>query len=141
MFQTTRRSRRRRARESAQVNIAPLIDMVFILLIFFLLTTTFIKDTGVKVTRATATAAQPLTPDALRVSIARSGHIYTGGDRVDLRDVEDHVRRFLTDQPSGSIIVIPDVDAPSGAVIDVMDAAKRAGADHIDIAADRHARR
>ncbi|MBI1371321.1 MAG: biopolymer transporter ExbD [Phycisphaera sp.] len=136
MFKSMRKSRKNDSRSAATVNLAPLIDMVFILLIFFLVTTTFIKDTGVEVTRATAAAATPLAPDALRISIARSGAIYTEGDRVDLDTLEQSVRRFLSDRPHGAVIVIADKDAPSGGVVDVMDAAKRAGAAHVSLAAD-----
>lgn len=119
---------------NAIVDIAPLIDIVFILLIFFLVSATFVRDTGVKVTRPQASAVQVLDSDSLRVSVTASGDVYTGGSRVNLSQLRDQVKASVTAGRDQSVIVIPDEDLPSGRLIEVMDAARLAGAKSVAVA-------
>jgi biopolymer transport protein ExbD len=119
------------------VDIAPLIDIVFILLIFFLVTTTFVKQTGIEVERPRASHAEALTPRSLRISIAPGGAIYTEGQQVSLRQLRQRVGRFLETEAEGSVIVLPDRRVPSGRLVEVMDAAKAAGAQDVAVAAER----
>lgn len=136
MFQSIQQ--RGNDRHAVAIDIAPLIDVVFILLLFFLVTATFVRDTGVDVQRPQASTATTLSAEAMRISIAPSGSAYTEGQRVELPDLERRVRAFVSRQPGAAIIVIPDVQVPSGRLIEVMDAARRAGATDVAVATTRN---
>jgi len=135
MFQSIQN--RGNQKTSAAVDIAPLIDIVFILLIFFLVTTTFVRDTGVQVQRPQATVTRTLEPTSLRVSVAPSGAVYTQGQAVSLDQLRDRVRQFVSRERQRSVIVIPDKSVPSGRLIEVMDAARSAGAVGVAVATER----
>lgn len=116
------------------VDIAPLIDVVFILLIFFLVTTTFVRDTGIEVQRPEAAHAEALESAAMRISVAPSGAVYTEGRQVSLEQLRQDVRAFLAAEPGGAVIIIPDEQLASGRLVAVMDATKAAGARDIAVA-------
>ncbi|MFW6032929.1 MAG: ExbD/TolR family protein [Phycisphaeraceae bacterium] len=132
MFDSVRH--RQSAARAVAVDIAPLIDIVFILLIFFLVTTTFVRDTGIEVDRPQASHAAPVEPTSLRVSIAPSGAVYLGGREIALDGVSQEVRAFVQRQPDAAVIVIPDERVPSGRLVAVMDAAKEGGAEDVAVA-------
>ena len=119
---------------ATMVDIAPLIDVVFILLIFFLVTATFVRDTGVDVVRPQATQTRSLEPSAMRVSITASGDIYTEGRRVTADELQARVQSFIAEQNKRSVIVIPDAEVTAGTLIEVMDAARRGGATDVALA-------
>lgn len=130
-------NRSRSATSAVAVDIAPLIDVVFILLIFFLVTASFVRDTGVQVRRPQAAASQSLEPTSLRISITASGAIYTEGRQLDLSQLAEHVRRAVAKQADMSVIVVPDEAVSAGRLVEVMDAAKIAGAKDVAIATRR----
>jgi len=125
---------------AAAVDIAPLIDMVFILLIFFLVTTTFVRETGIVVRRPEALKTQTLRPLSLRISIAASGAIYTQGHQVDLSRCREVVLRFMSQEKDGTVIIVPDEDVSARRLVSVMDAAKQGGAKEIAVATRQKAR-
>jgi len=118
----------------ALVDIAPLIDVVFILLIFFLVTATFVRDTGVDVLRPEATVTRSLEPASMRISVTAAGDVYTDGRRVSLEELRSQVSTFIADRRQRSVIVIPDVEVPAGKLIEVMDAARMGGATDVALA-------
>ena len=115
-------------------NSTSMMDVIFILLIFFLVSTTFLRDTGIEVTRPEATNSQALESASLRIAIAESGQAYADGRPVELDEVRQLVGEFLAQQRDGSIILIPDAELKSGRLVEVMDAAKGAGAHDVSIA-------
>ena len=136
MFQSIQAKRNSGEAGSSEISMAPLIDMVFILLIFFLVTTSFVSDSGIEIERAAAVTAGPLSPDALRISIASSGDIYIKGASLPLHMLEGELHGFLSRRPNGVVVVIPDKRTPSGALVEVMDIAKVAGAQDIAVATE-----
>ena len=136
MFQSVQ-SRLSQKRSAALVDIAPLIDIVFILLIFFLVTTTFVRDTGVEVTRPEAVTAQSVESTSMRVSIARSGAVYTDGREISLTELTSAVRQFMAKERQQAVLIIPDTQVPSGRLVEVMDAARLGGARAISVATRR----
>lgn len=130
MFKSTQR----REESSLQVDMTPLIDVVFILLLFFLVTTTFVKETGITVERPTANTAQRLALDSLRVAIAKSGATYAEGRRVELGELQRLVVDALLRDASARVVIIPDEAVSAGRLITVMDAARAAGAKHVSVA-------
>jgi biopolymer transport protein ExbD len=122
------------------VDIAPLIDMVFILLIFFLVTTTFARETGITVKKPEAIETQALRPESMRISIAESGAVYTDGRQVDLAECREAVRRYMAQERNGAVIIVPDEDVRARRLVSVMDAAKQGGAKEIAVATRRKER-
>lgn len=119
---------------AAAVEIAPLIDVVFILLIFFLVTATFVRDTGVHVSRPEATLTHSLDPMSMRVSVTASGDVYADGHRVSLEELRLKVSAFIARERQRAVIVIPDVEVSAGRLIEVMDAARLGGATDVALA-------
>jgi len=129
--------RRGQVRTNTVVDVAPLLDVVFILLIFFLVTATFLEETGVDVERPRASTAQALPAESLRIAIAADGGVFAEGRRLDLAELEQLVRRFLGPSAEGAVVLIPDEAAPAGRLVEVLDHTKRAGATRIAVAARR----
>lgn len=119
------------------VDIAPLIDVVFILLIFFLVTATFVRDTGVTVDRPRASRVEALESESLRLSITAGGAVYSGGERMSDADLRRRVRAFTGRSERGSVIVIPDQAVPAGRLVQVMDLARQSGARRVAVASRR----
>ncbi len=116
------------------VDMTPLIDIVFILLLFFLVTATFVRETGIRVNRPAATSAQPLSSDALRVTLTKSGALYMDGRKLTAGQLEQKVRAASLSDPRTLVVIVPDEDAASGRLVKVMDIARLAGAHDVAIA-------
>jgi biopolymer transport protein ExbD len=126
---------RRAAKKSLELNIAPLIDMVFILLIFFLVTTSFVKETGVDISRPTASTAVAKTKSTILIGITRDNTIHLDRREIDVRAVRSGVERAMAENPEASVVIVADKDSRTGLVISVMDACKLAGAENVALAA------
>ncbi len=129
-----RYSRRKRTK-AVDINMAPLIDMVFILLIFFLVTTSFVRESGVDVQRPKAKSAVTKKKVNLVVGITRDGLIYIENHPVDIRSIRARMERFLAETPEGSVIIVADKDSKTGTVIQVLDECRLAGVKNISVAA------
>ena len=125
---------RRGNRGVAELNIAPLIDMVFILLIFFLVTTSFVKETGIDVNRPTASTAVSQAKATILVGIDAANRIYIDHREVDVRAVHANVERALAENPEGAVVVA-DQASSTGTAIRVMDGCRMAGAKNVSLAA------
>ena len=130
---------RRAGSRNLELNIAPLIDMVFILLIFFLVTTSFVKETGVDISRPTAATAVSKTKTAILIGVTRDSTIHMDRREIDIRAVRANVERAMAENPGSSVVIAADKDSRTGLVIAVMDACKLAGADNVSIAASQGA--
>ncbi|MBU1194371.1 MAG: biopolymer transporter ExbD [Proteobacteria bacterium] len=128
---------RRANTKNLELNIAPLIDMVFILLIFFLVTTSFLKETGVDISRPTASTAVSKTATTILIGVTKDNTIHIDRREVDIRAVRANVERALAENPDGSVVIVADKESLTGLVINVMDACKLAGAQNVSIAASR----
>jgi biopolymer transport protein ExbD len=126
---------RRAKRSSVELNMAPLIDMVFILLIFFLVNTSFVKESGIDVNRPSASTAQVQKKTAIMIGIDRENKIFMESREIDVRTVRANVERALAENPEGGVVIISDKLTQAGKVISVMDGCRLAGAKNISIAA------
>ncbi len=126
---------RRANRQNLELNMAPLIDMVFILLIFFLVTTSFIKETGVDISRPAASTAVTKTKATILIGITENNTIHLDQREIDIRAVRANVERAMAENPEGSVVIVADKESKTGIVITVMDACKLAGADNVSLAA------
>jgi biopolymer transport protein ExbD len=118
--------------------MAPLIDLVFLLLIFFMVTTSFVKETGIDVQRPTASTAVPKEKGNILIGIDPKGRVFLEKKQIDIRSVRAHAERYLAENPESSIIIVADKISHTGVVIRVMDQCKLAGAKNISIAASKH---
>ncbi len=120
----------------SEINVSPLIDIVFILLIFFIVTTVFVEETGVEVQKPRAASAQQLERHSILIAITAEGQIVYGGKNIGIRGVGDVVRRLLRkeDMP---VIVQADRKAPIDLYAKVHDEATLAGAKQINLATQK----
>jgi biopolymer transport protein ExbD len=135
MFVSMRRSRARAT--APTVNLAPLMDLVFILLIFFVVTATFTRDTGIRVERPQASFTDGLDPLSLRVAITASGAVYVEGRRMELDTLRDRIARLVAQDPEAAVILIADRELAAGRLVAVMDTAKLGGAKNVAVATRR----
>jgi len=126
---------RKANRKSVELNIAPLIDMVFILLIFFLVTTSFVKETGVEVNRPTASTAVMSKKANILLAITKDNRVILDKREIDIRAVRANIERALAENPEAGIIIIADRESMTGTTILAMDGCKLAGAKNISVAA------
>lgn len=127
---------RRQTGKSATIEMAPLIDMVFILLIFYIVSTSFVQDAGVIVNRPHSDSAQPVTSRYVPVAITKAGSVHVGGRFVAPGDREA-VRSALTDAGVRRVVIQADREVTTGLLLEVLDTCKAAGAVSVDVAAIR----
>jgi len=126
---------RRRNRSMVEINMAPMIDMVFLLLIFFLVTTSFVKETGIEVSRPTAATATTKEKATILIGIDANNRVYLDHREVDVRAVRANIERALAENPEGSVVVVADKASATGTAIQVMDGCRMAGAQNVSLAA------
>ena len=122
--------------QSADINMSPLVDMVFLLLIFFMVTTVFVRETGVEVTKPTAATAEELDRRCILIAVTPEGKIVHGGAEIGINRVRGIVSRLLAGR-NMPVIILADEGSRTGIVVRVIDQCKLAGADRVSIAATR----
>lgn len=115
------------------VDISPLIDCVFILLIFFIVTTTFVKETGVEVNKPQAASASQLEKNSILLALTKEGQVVYGGQQIGFSGIRPLVRRQLQKEDV-PVIIKADTDVASGLLVRVIDEAKLAGAKNVSLA-------
>ncbi|WP_319542089.1 biopolymer transporter ExbD [uncultured Pseudodesulfovibrio sp.] len=126
---------RKRRDSSSGINMTPLIDMVFILLIFFIVTTSFVKESGVDVERPVANSAERKENVSVVVGIDPSGNIWVDHKSIDIRSLRSWMERFMAETPEGVVVVAADTKTESGILIKVLDACREAEVKNISVAA------
>jgi biopolymer transport protein ExbD len=125
---------RERTDTEQNVDISPLIDMVFILLIFFMVSTTFVKDMKLDLERPAASTASAASTKAIRLYIDNAGDVYLDGQPVRLWVIQSRVRELLQSGSSESVLVVTDDGVAAGRLVEVVDQARRAGASDVGVA-------
>jgi biopolymer transport protein ExbD len=125
-----------RRRMESELNMAPLIDMIFILLIFSLVTTSFTKESGVELKKP---KPAPVNPDVKKktnvtVEIGHDNRVLIDGRAYDVRTVRAYMENFLLEVPKGTVVIATDKDSYIGRVIQVMDQCKLAGVKNVSVA-------
>ncbi|UJP06406.1 MAG: biopolymer transporter ExbD [Nitrosomonas sp.] len=123
----------------ATIDMAPLIDIVFILLIFFMVTTTFVKDMKLDLERPKANSAVAASSKAIRLFIDRSGDTYLDGEPVRLWLIQSKLRDLLSTSANKIVLVITDEGVPAGRLVEVVDQARLAGAESVGVATKKEA--
>lgn len=121
--------------EISEINVSPLIDMVFILLIFFIVTTTFVENTGVEVDKPQAASASSLDKNSILLAVTAKGEVVYGGREVGVGGVRPLVRRLL-EKESVPVTIQVDEAANAGLVVRVIDESKLGGAPNVSLAAE-----
>jgi biopolymer transport protein ExbD len=119
-----------------EINMAPLIDCVFLLLIFFITTTVFVEETGVHVDRPRAASAREMDKRSVMIAVTADGRVYYGGREVGINSVRGIVAQQLRGRDA-PVIILADQDSRSGRLVDVIDECKMAGAKQVSVAAKR----
>lgn len=120
--------RHKKPREQSEINITPMLDVVFIMLIFFIVTTSFVKETGIEVNRPSAESAEKKDRGNILIGIRETGSIHMNKQEIDLRAVRANVERALAENPEGQVVIVADKGSKTGILIEVMDQARLAGA-------------
>jgi len=121
--------------DESDINLAPLLDIVFIMLIFFVVTTSFVKESGIEVNRPTAQTAERREHSNILIAIAPNGEIWIDKRAVDIRSLRAVVERMMAENPEGSVIVQGDREAQIGLLVEVMDQVRKGGVSNVSIAA------
>lgn len=124
------------ADETNDINVSPLIDMVFILLIFFIVTTVFVEETGTDVDKPQAASAIQLEKNSILLALTSKGQVVYGGKEIGVGGVRPLVRR-LTQQETMPVIIQVDRNANAGLLVRVIDESKLGGAKNVSIAAEQ----
>ncbi len=125
----------RRKRRIPELSMAPLIDCVFLLLIFFMVTTTFTKETGVKINKPKAATSDILLNQNLLIAVTDKGEVWSEGSMYELPGLQALVRERVHLNPKLTVVIMADQESMTGKVVDVLDECKQAGAKKLSIAA------
>jgi biopolymer transport protein ExbD len=129
--------RHRPVTDETELDMTPMLDIVFIMLIFFIVTTSFVKESGMSVNSPSAQTASRQENANIFIAITADGEVWIDRRPVDPRSVRAIVARLHADNPEGSVIIQSDEDASTRMLVDVMDQVRLAGVRGIAIAADR----
>lgn len=121
--------------EENEINLTPMLDVVFIMLIFFIVTATFIKEAGIEVNRPDAQTAQPQEKANILIAISSRNEVWIDRRPVNINAVRANIERLHAENPKGSVVIQADKESNTDTLIQVMDASRQAGVFNISIAA------
>ena len=122
--------------DEAEIDMTPMLDIVFIMLIFFIVTTSFVKESGFDVNKPKAQQASKKKSANIFIAIDSAGRVHMENRVVDIKRVRANVERMLAESPEAAVMIQADVDTKHGIVIKVMDQVKAAGIDKLMVAAE-----
>ena len=121
--------------EEAAIDMTPMLDVVFIMLIFFIVTASFVKEAGIDVNRPEAATAVKKDRANILIAISDKGEIWINKRRIDERAVQANIERLHAENPQGSVVIQADKESKTDTLIQVMDASRQAGVFNVSIAA------
>ena len=122
--------------EESEINITPMLDVVFIMLIFFIVTANFIKEPGLEINRPDSDTAETQENAAILIAVGPTGEVWMDGRSIDVRQVKAIVVPLLSYNPHGSVVIQADEKAVADTIIKVMDGAREAGVTAISLASE-----
>lgn len=128
-------ARRRTRVEEDGINITPMLDIVFIMLIFFIVTASFTRETGIAVARPEAEAAVALQNAAILIAVRPNDDIWMAGRQIKLSEVRQMAERARAENPEGSVVIVADKGSRIGTVTRIVDQLGLAGVSGVSIAA------
>lgn len=123
--------------EEAQIDMTPMLDIVFIMLIFFIVTTSFVKPSGLDVNKPKASQSTQKKSANIFIGVSASGVIQMENRQVDIERVGANVERMLAEAPEAAVLIQADKEAKHGIIVKIMDQVKQAGIDKISVEADK----
>ncbi|MDZ7783454.1 MAG: biopolymer transporter ExbD [Halioglobus sp.] len=124
------------AEDEAQIDLTPMLDVVFIMLIFFIVTASFIKEAGVEVNRPEAQTSEPVENVNILVAVNANNEIWMDGRRIDKRAVRANIERLHAENPKGAVVIQADNKSNTETVAAVLDAAREAGVYDVSLATE-----
>lgn len=124
--------------DEAAIDMTPMLDIVFIMLIFFIVTTSFVKEAGITTLKPEATTAEAKPTANIFVGITEEGEIWMLRQKIKPEDVRSTIENMLLENPESSLVIQADMRASSGVMLDVIDMAKKAGVTNISVAAENN---
>jgi biopolymer transport protein ExbD len=123
--------------EEAEVDLTPMLDVVFIMLIFFIVTASFIKEVGLELNRPEGGSTKSVQENEnIFIQITNDGLIWVDRRVVDIRAVRPNIERLRAERPNGTVVIAPGEASENGLLVEVMDQARLAGAENISLAAE-----
>lgn len=123
--------------EDTQIDMTPMLDIVFIMLIFFIVTTSFVKESGISVNRPQADTAERQERGNILIAIKPSGEIWMDKRPVDVAAVRANVERLHAQNPEGAVVIVADKASQNGVLVQVMDQVRLAGIENVSLAASK----
>ena len=128
---------RRSGSPEVQINIAPLVDVVFLLVIFFAVSTTFLENAGLELTLPNSSSSADVPRSQVSIVVTAAGLLYLDGEQVDEQGLSEQLSERLAAMEQKLVVLEADTETPHGKVVRVMDIAREAGATDLNIAAER----
>jgi biopolymer transport protein ExbD len=125
----------RQNEEESNIDITPMLDIVFIMLIFFVVTTSFVKESGIDVNRPTASTSERKETGNILVAISNDNNVWIDKRRIDPDAIRPNIERLHAENPEGAVVIQADKQSTSGLLVKVMDQIRLAGISNISIAA------
>jgi biopolymer transport protein ExbD len=122
--------------DDAEIDLTPMLDVTFILLIFFIVTASFMKEAGLEVRRQYAASAESQDTGNVFIAISPQGDVWIDKRQVDVRAVRANIERLHAENPQGGVVIQADRDSKNGVLVQVLDAARLAGVQDVSIAAE-----
>ena len=122
--------------EDNEINLTPMLDVVFIMLIFFIVTASFIKEAGIDVNRPDAPTSEKVEDANILIAISANDEIWIDRRLIDPRAVRANIERMHAENPKGSVVIQADKKSTNNTLVQVMDAARSAGVFNVSIAAN-----
>lgn len=130
-------ARRHAQTEDTDINITPMLDIVFIMLIFFIVTSSFTKETGAAIIKPEAGQAVSLQNGTILIGVRSNNEIWMAKRQIELREVRQMVERAKSENPEGSVVIVADQGSRIGTVVHIMDQVKMAGVEGVAISAEK----
>ena len=130
------RRKRSRGEDETEINLTPMLDVTFIMLIFFIVTASFVKEAGIDVSRPPAATAERKERGNILVAITENDQIWIDRRQVDPRALRANIERLHAENPQGSVVIQADKNSKNGLLVQVMDAARLAGVGNVSLAAE-----
>ena len=131
-----RNSQAAAAETEAQIDLTPMLDVVFIMLIFFIVTASFLKEAGIEVNRPEASTSQPKENVNILVAISANNEVWMDKRRIDVRAVRANIERLHAENPKGAVVIQADNQSNTETVAAVLDAAREAGVYDVSLATE-----
>jgi biopolymer transport protein ExbD len=122
--------------EESEINLTPMLDVVFIMLIFFIVTASFIKEAGIQVSRPDAPTGEKQENAAILIAISPNDEIWIDRREVEAKNLRTHIERLHAENPKGALVIQADEDSTNETLVLVMEAAKQVGVANVAIATD-----